>query len=355
MKQGDETRATVRDVAARTGLSIATVSRVLNGRANVAPDTRERVLAAMGELGQKAPRRRGERATGVYLRCPYLLTDYFGLIVSAVTEALEPHGLQVILNAGVAAQQEHVLTALTGRRDVAGAILILPPEPGAELARLRDRGFPFVVLDPRTPPPRNLAAVSAAHFSGARQLTAHLIELGHRRIGIAGGPRDWLAGENRFAGYLAPLADAGVLPAPELIRFVAEPTVELGHRAAAELLDLPDRPTALVAFNDKMAIGALHAAAERGLRVPEDLSVAGFDDIELGQACRPRLTTVRQPLEEMGRMAVHLLLRMLGGHRVDALHVELATELVVRESTGPVPDVFHGSGTGTRHSGTRMH
>ncbi|MBW6432462.1 LacI family transcriptional regulator [Actinoplanes hulinensis] len=355
MKQGDETRATVRDVAARTGLSIATVSRVLNGRANVAPATRERVLATIAELGRGAPRRRGERATGIYVRCPYVLTDYFGLIVSAVAEALEPHGLQVILNAGVAAQRDHVLTALTGRRDVAGAVLILPPEPGAELARLRDRGFPFVVLDPRTPPPRNLAAVSAAHFSGARQLAAHLVGLGHRRIGIIGGPRDWLAGENRFAGYLSPLADAGVLPTPELTRFVAEPTTELGHHAAAELLDLPERPTALLAFNDKMAIGALRAAAERGLRVPADLSVAGFDDIELGQACRPMLTTVRQPLEEMGRMAVHLLLRMLGGHRLDALHVELATELVIRDSTGPVPDVFHGSGTAVPRSGTPSH
>ena len=327
----------MREVAALTGLSIATVSRVLNGRANVAPHTREKVLGAMGSLGRQAPRRRGERATGVFVRCPYVLTDYFGLIVSALAEALEPHGLQVILNAGVAAQREHVLSTLTGRRDVAGAVLILPPEPGAELVRLRDRGVPFVVVDPRTAPPRNIAAVSAAHFAGARLLTAHLIELGHRRIGIIGGPRDWLASENRFAGYLSPLADARVLPAPELTRFVAEPTTELGHRAAAELLDLPERPTALVAFNDKMAVGALRAAAERGLRVPEDLSVAGFDDIELGRACRPMLTTVRQPLGEMGRMAVALLLRMLGGHRLDALHVELATELVVRDSTGPVP------------------
>ncbi|WP_127546326.1 LacI family DNA-binding transcriptional regulator [Actinoplanes sp. OR16] len=349
MKHGDETvprRVTVRDVAAQTGLSIATVSRVLNGRANVAPHTRDRVLSAMGGLGRQAPRRRGDRATGIFVRCPYVLTDYFGLIVSALTEALEPHGLQVILNAGVAAQRDRVLGELTGRRDVAGAILILPPEPGAELVKLRDRGFPFVVVDPRTPPPRNIAAVSAAHFSGARMLTAHLVELGHRRIGIIGGPRDWLAGENRFAGYLSPLADAGVLQAPELTRFVAEPTTELGHRAAAELLDLPDRPSALVAFNDKMAIGALRAAAERGLRVPEDLSVAGFDDIELAEACRPQLTTVRQPLGEMGRMAVNLLLRMLGGHRLEALHVELATELVVRGST----DVFHGSGTSTAQS-----
>ncbi|GLW31490.1 transcriptional regulator [Actinoplanes regularis] len=339
VKHGDETRVTVRDLAAHTGLSIATVSRVLNDRSNVAPATRDRVLRAMGSLGERAPRRRGGRvqAGGVFVRCPYVLTDYFGLIVSAVAEALEPHGLHVILNAGTAAQQARVLATLPERRDVAGAVLILPPEPGADLIRLRDRGFPFVLVDPRISPPRDVAAVSAAHFAGARALTAHLIELGHRRIGIIGGPRDWLASDNRFHGYLAPLADAGVLPAPELTRFVAEPTTELGHRAAAQLLDLPERPTALLAFNDKMAIGALRAAAERGLRVPEDLSVAGFDDIDLGSACDPMLTTVRQPLGEMGRMAVHLLLRMLGGHRLDALHLELGTELVVRDSTGPAP------------------
>ncbi len=292
MKHGDETRVTVRDLAAHTGLSIATVSRVLNDRANVAPATRDRVLRAMGDLGERAPRRRGGRVqgAGVFVRCPYVLTDYFGLIVSAVAEALEPHGLHVILNAGTAAQQTRVLPTLPERRDVAGAVLILPPEPGADLTRLRDRGFPFVLVDPRISPPKDVAAVSAAHFAGARALTAHLIELGHRRIGIIGGPRDWLASDNRFHGYLAPLADAGVLAGPELTRFVAEPTTELGYRAAADLLDLPERPTALLAFNDKMAVGALRAATERGLKVPYDLSVAGFDDIDLGSACDPQLT-----------------------------------------------------------------
>jgi LacI family transcriptional regulator len=118
------------------------------------------------------------------------------------------------------------------------------------------------------------------------------------------------------------------------MRFVLEPNTEQGYRAACELLDLPARPSALVAFNDKMAVGALQAAAERGLRVPEDLSIAGFDDIDVSRATRPALTTVRQPLGEMGRMAVTLLMRMLNEHELDALHVELATELVVRGSTG---------------------
>ena len=229
-----------------------------------------------------------------------------------------------------------MLPTLPARPGVGGAIVILPPEPSDELVALQARGFPFVVVDPRTPPPRDVAAVSAAHFAGARSLTHHLVQLGHRRIGVVAGPRNWLAGEARLAGHTAALAAAGVLPDPALAR-LGEPTTQHGYRAADELLDLPDPPTALVCFNDKTAVGALAAASARGLTVPADLSIAGFDDIDLAQSTNPQLTTVRQPLEEMGRMAVSLLIRLLDGHRVDALHVELATELVVRGSTGPAP------------------
>ncbi|BCJ41120.1 LacI family transcriptional regulator [Actinoplanes ianthinogenes] len=321
-------RATVRDIAAATGLSIATVSRALNNHAHVAPHTRELVRQAIDRHGTSG-------STTIYLRCPYQLTDYFGLIVSAVAETVKRHGHQVLLDAGEAGQAEPVLPRLPGRPGVDGAILILPPEQGEDLEALRDSGFPFVVIDPRTPMPRDIPAVSAAHFAGARSVSEHLVGLGHRRIGVLAGPHNWLAGRARLAGHTSALADVGVLPDPALVRS-AEPTVEFGHRAAAELLGLPDPPTALVGFNDKAAVGALAAAAERGLRVPADLSVTGFDDIDLAQATSPRLTTVRQPLLEMGRMAVGLLVRLLEKHELDALHVELATELVVRDSTGPV-------------------
>ena len=328
----------MRAIAAQTGVSIATVSRVLNDQTNVAPETRELVRRAAEQLGAQAARPGVARTApdAVYLRCPYTLTDYFGLIVSSIAETLELHGRTLILNAGEAAQRETVLPALPGRPGVGGAIVILPPEPSDQLVALRARGFPIVVVDPRTAPPRDVASVSAAHFAGARSLTHHLVQLGHRRIGVVAGPHNWLAGEARLAGHAAALAGAGVLPDPTLTR-LGEPTTHLGYRAAGELLDLPDRPTALVCFNDKTAVGALAAAAERGLSVPGDLSVTGFDDIDLAQATNPQLTTVRQPLEEMGRMAVSLLIRLLDGHRVDALHVELATELVVRGSTGPAP------------------
>ncbi|MEV8503630.1 LacI family DNA-binding transcriptional regulator [Actinoplanes sp. NPDC051475] len=342
MKQGDVTtplRGTVRDVAAAAGVSIATVSRVLNGRGNVAPETRELVERTLERIAGRGPRPRGavRPPTGpVFVRCPYLLTDYFGVIVSSIAETLDRHGRAVVLNAGEAAQQTPVLARLPQRAGPAGAVLILPPEPAEELAALRARRFPFVVVDPRVPPPRDTLAVSAAHAAGARSLTAHLTGLGHRRIGVVAGPDEWLASDARLAGHAAALADAGVLAAPELVRHV-EPTVAWGRRAAGELLDLPDPPTAVIGFNDKAAVGALQAAAERGLRVPADLSVAGFDDIDLSRATSPPLTTVRQPLAELGRMAVSLLIRVLEGHDVEALHVELATDLVVRGSTGVAP------------------
>jgi LacI family transcriptional regulator len=308
------------------------VSRVLNGQANVAPRTREVVLEAVGRLGGQGTRLRADLGA-IYIRCPYLLDEYFGPMVSSVVETVELHGMTAILNAGKAARGTGALAALPGRTSIGGGILILPPESGPELERLRDRGFAFVVLDPRTPPPRDIVAVSAAHTTGARNVMTHLVGLGHRRIGIIAGPQDWLVTDARMSGYVAALADVGVLPSPDLLRFVTEPGVEDGYHAACTLLDQAERPTALVGFNDKIAVGAVRAARERGLRIPGELSIAGFDDTTVSQATDPMLTTVRQPLAELGRMAVTMLIRMIQRHDLDARHVELATDLVIRGST----------------------
>ncbi|WP_434443484.1 LacI family DNA-binding transcriptional regulator [Lentzea sp. E54] len=321
-------RASLRDIAAETGVSVATVSRVLNDHVNVAPRTRDLVLQAIERRRRETP----ARLRTVYVRCPYVLTDYFGLIVSSIADTLKLHGLRLVLDAGESGQHSDALRGLAAQADVDAAILILPPEEGEELVALSRAGFPFVVVDPRVLPLPDIASVSAAHFAGARAVADHLIALGHRDIGVIAGPEEWLAGDARLAGHRASLAAAGVLLTPDRLRHV-EPTTTQGRRAAAELLDLSPRPTAIVCFNDKVAVGTLQAARKRGLRVPHDLSVAGFDDIDLAEATDPRLTTVRQPLREMGRIAVTQLMRVLDGHQPEALHIELATTLVIRDST----------------------
>jgi LacI family transcriptional regulator len=331
-------RSTIRDVAADAGVSTATVSRVLNDSASVAPETRAAVLQAIERHSFVARRRRPRAAPWedvVVVRCPWALSDYFGAVLSGVARSLRRHGKRLLLSAEAEDGREPSLAELLLTEATEGALLILPPESGAVLRDLQDRGYPFVVIDPRVPLPPDIAAVSAAHLNGARMATDHLIGLGHERIAAITGPTDWLATDGRLTGYRAALAATGRLAPEELVVEGGEPSIASGRQAARQLLSLPHPPTAIVAFNDKIAIGALQAAAERRLRVPRDLSVVGFDALELSTVVGPTLTTVRQPLDEMARMGVELLIRLIEGREIDTLHVELATELVLGGSTGP--------------------
>jgi LacI family transcriptional regulator len=334
-------RTTIRQIAAEAGVSIATVSRVLNGRDDVSDETRDLVRRIIRENGYTANRSaRGLSAgqTGLIgILVPLVYPAYFAGILAGAAEALSERGLQIVLSptGGEHEREVSVLDRLHGLSD--GALIILPEESSDELERLLDSGYRFVVLDPLMPLDERIPSVSAAHTSGADQAMRHLLELGHRRIAQITGPRGWLATEDRRRGYRAALAAAGILPDPMLEK-EAIPEIEPGREAAAELLDLHDRPTAIFAFNDNIAIGAIQAARARGLRVPEDLSVVGFDDVEHATIVTPALTTVRQPLAEMGRTAVSLLMRLLERQRFETLHVELATRLVVRESTAPPRD-----------------
>jgi len=331
-------RSTIRDVALEAGVSTATVSRVLNGSPKVSAGTRAVVLGAMERHGFTARRRRSRAMPLrdlVAVRCPYTLTDYFGVILSGVARSLRLRGKGLFLSAEAEEGDEASLAELLRPEMTDGAVLILPPEPSAKLLDLRAQGYPFVVIDPRTALPADIAAVSAAHLTGSRLATEHLIKLGHRRIAAIAGPLNWIATDGRLLGYRAALAATGHLAPEELVQVGGEPTIAHGLEAARRLLDLPDRPTGIVAFNDKIAIGAMEAAAERNLRVPEDLSVVGFDDLDLSRVVVPHLTTVRQPLEEMARLGVELLIRLIERREIHTLHIELATELVVRSSTAP--------------------
>jgi len=333
-------RATIRDIADLAGVSIATVSRVLNDRPDVARETRETVLQVVREHGfstNRGARGLSSGRTGMIgLTLPLVADAYFGPMLSGAAEALHERDMRIVLAPTLHEHDREVsLIERLMRGTTDGAILMLPEESAEELLTLQRQGFPFVVVDPREPPPDGIACVAAMHASGAKQAAEHLLALGHRRIGAIAGTPGWYATKERLAGFRAALAGAGILLDPELVVH-SDWRIPRGTEAARELLSLPDPPTAIFGFNDNVAIGALHAARERGLSVPDDLSVVGFDDTEQAVIVTPRLTSVRQPLAELGRMGVSLLIRLIDGQRVDALRVELATQLVVRESTAPL-------------------
>ena len=327
---------TIRRVAELAGVSIATVSRVINGHADVSSQTRDAVQRVIRELGYPAgARSRATRTGQIGVMVPLIHPGCFAEILAGAAEALYEHDLRAVLGPTrhSRAREMSLLDRLAGGA-ADGAIIVLPEESSQEFAALAGQGFPVVIVDPRTEVTEGIPVVSAAHASGATQATRHLLELGHRRIAVIGGPRGWIATEERMRGYHAALAGARVLPDPGLVQY-SDFRIEGGREAAERLLGLPDPPTAIFAFNDAMAAGVLQVAAARGLRVPADVSVAGFDDTIEAAITVPALTTVRQPLAELGRTAVSLLLRQMENRRLEPLRVELATRLVIRDSTAP--------------------
>lgn len=330
-------RATIRDIAQRAGVSIATVSRVLNGRPDVSARTRAHVLKVVQEQRYSSNPNAQALARGrtglIGVTLPFIYPEYFNRIMSGAAESLYPRDARFVV-CPTQHQRDREVSLLRrlmqGSTD--GSILIVPSEEPEELTRLREAGYPFVVIDPMHALDESIPVVSAGNWAGARSATDFLLQLGHRSIGIIAGPSSWNTTQGRLAGCHSALQKAGVSSAAIVH---ADFTIGGGYEAACDLLECPQRPTAILAFNDNMAAGALRAAWERHLLVPQDLSVVGFDDVEIAIAATPQLTTVRQPLEEMGRMGVDLLYRVMDGTPIDATRTELSTRLIVRESTAP--------------------
>lgn len=334
---------TIRDVARRAGVSVATVSRVMSGRAPVHEHTRARVLEAAAELGwvpsdtARALAMRTSRFLGVIT--PDASQPFFAEVVRGIQEEAEAQGwLMLLFNSNRHMELELTYLQLMKKQHVVGCLfasIAVQPEHQAAFDRL---GIPVVLV--ATPDPSGrLPAVIIDNVSAARLATAHLIALGHRCIGFIGLPeQDPVAGITRFRGYLDALAAAGITPDARWVRFVASGPVNLvqeGYRAAHQLLTLTPPPTAVFAAADELAVGCLGAAYDLGIRVPAELSVVGFDGLSLGEAVRPRLTTVAQPLAEYGRVAVQQLTAMLRGGAGGV--VQMPYHLVVRDSAGPVP------------------
>ena len=216
--------------------------------------------------------------------------------------------------------------------DTDGVILVMSGFTSGQLEQLRAANIPLVVIDPVNPPPPDLPSVGATNWAGGLAATEHLLGLGHRRIGAIAGPGDYLCSRARTDGYRSALERAGIRFDPALVRN-GDFEHEGGFVRGGELLDLADPPSAIFAGSDQHAFGLYEAARQRGLRVPQDLSVIGFDDLPVARWVSPPLTSVRQPLAEMGRAAAQMLDELIDGLPLGTNRVELSTELIVREST----------------------
>jgi LacI family transcriptional regulator len=332
-------RVTITEIARQAGVSVPTVSRVVNGRSDVSPHTRARIEELLLRYGyRKRAAAPGSRATALLdLVFNDLDSPWAVEIIRGVEEVAHAFGAGTVLSAihGRSGDTRGWLRNLRAR-SCDGVILVTSDlEPGLH-RELRALGVPLVVVDPAGSPAADVPAIGAANWSGGLAATEHLLSLGHRRIGLIGGPPRLLCSRARMDGYRTALEGAGVTPDEALV-VPGDFHPESGFAGCNRLLDLPEPPTAVFAAGDQMALGAIEALRRRGLRVPEDLSVVGFDDLPEVRWSSPPLTTVRQPLAEMGKLAVRTVLRLAGGDQPDSPRVELGTELVVRASTAPPP------------------
>ena len=323
---------TISTIAAEAGVSVPTVSRVLNGRSDVAPQTRARIEQLLRDHGYRKPRRRGTRAGLIDLVFNDLDSPWSLEIVRGVEETANQAGVGTVLSAihRHTRARRQWLESLRDRATDAVILVMtdLDSELGAELARLH---VPAVVIDPAGVPALDVPTIGATNWSGAVAATEHLVALGHERIAhVAGRPGLWCS-RSRLDGYRAGLDAAGIESAAQLV-VEGDFDYVSGYRAGRTLLGLKKPPTAVFAASDQMAMGVYEAVRKAGRRVPDDVSVVGFDDLPEATWASPPLTTVRQPLTQMGRMAVRTALRLIDGESVESPRVELATELVVRES-----------------------
>ncbi|MFL5646788.1 MAG: LacI family DNA-binding transcriptional regulator [Chloroflexota bacterium] len=334
-KRRPSDRPTIARVAAEAGVSVPTVSKVINGRADVSPETRRRVEAVIREQGYHRSERVQRTAPILELIFHELESEWALEIVRGVERVAGQNHLAVVLSElhGRRTPGRGWIEGALARRPT-GVIAVFSDLSESARTQLRTRGIPFVVVDPTGEPLHDTPSIGATNWNGGLTATRHLLGLGHRRIAVVGGPAGILCSRARMDGYRAAMDAAGVAIDPDLTSH-GPFQVEEGVRKGRALLRRPDRPTAVIAGNDLQALGVYQAAREARLHIPEDLSVVGFDDLPVARWVGPPLTTIRQPLYEMAVAAAELVLAVARGEQAVQMRVELATELVVRESTAP--------------------
>lgn len=327
---------TIKDVAREAGVSVATVSRVLNGSGPVSEQTGQRIREVAGRLryvphgGARSLITRKTQTLGVLL--PDLYGEFFSEVIRGMDDTAQRHGYHLLISRSHA-DRHGINTAMRAMRGRVDGVVAMSPDIDAESLLDAPATLPIVLLCSM---PRGTGADSLTidNCTGSKAMVSHLIGLGHKRIAIIkGAPRNYDAAE-RMRGYRLALQQAGITPDPSLV-CEGGFTESGGYVAALALLKVTPRPTAIFAANDSMAIGALSALRESGVRVPEDIAVAGFDDIPLARYMDPPLSTVRVPTYDLGARAVEILLHGLRNKNDHTRQIELvSTELVVRRSCG---------------------
>ena len=323
---------TIRDVAAQAGVSVATVSKVINGRYGVAADTMARVNAVINDLGYQASlvaqslRNHRTNVIGILVAD---LEPFSAELLKGAADAIRGSGFEMVVYSAGGLADDHVgwerryLSRLSGTL-IDGAVLVTPTVVDVNY------GAPIVAIDPHTGQ-SELPTIDSDNLRGGQLATAHLLGLGHRRIAMLSGRPDLESSRLREQGYRQAMAAAGV-PVSEDLVLVGGYDAQASAECTRTLLTSPQPPTAIFAANDVSAIAAIQAAVGLGLRVPADLSVVGFDNIPESALCAPPLTTVNQPIRQMGERSIQLLLRLMRGDHVEDTHITLQTDLVVRQS-----------------------
>jgi LacI family transcriptional regulator len=328
-------KVTIIQIAEKAGVSFGTVSRVINNDVHVKKETRSRVLEVMQKYGYVANRQARSLAGGksniIGVIVPDLGTGYIGEIIRGIDAELSLTDLDLILyTAHRTASKEANYVANLAKGMVDGLLLVLPRSPADYIGTLTGRNFPFVLIDHQGTGTK-CPAVGAMNWQGAYHATEYLITLGHTRIGFITGSKDLGCALDRLEGYRSALRTYHIPEAPELI-YEGTFFQPDGYAGASALLDIDNPPTAIFASNDIMALGVMDAVRSRGLRIPGDISIIGFDDIPQSAVVRPTLTTINQPLEKMGRVATQMLLDLLQHPEKEIDRIELPTQLIIRES-----------------------
>ncbi|WP_223692781.1 LacI family DNA-binding transcriptional regulator [Leifsonia poae] len=354
-------RTTLTAVARAAGVSIGTVSKVVNGRTGVGTDTRKRVQEAIGELGyvsigerQQSTMTRGEISVELLLDSKDIANPYISTFLQGVMDAAGKFDVGVTLrNLTGVERRDPVPWAQKLARSGRSGVIELTSAYSAERAKaLRAVGLQMVLVDPIDVPRTSIPSIGATNWQGAYAATRHLLELGHTRIAYIGGPEGAACDLARAHGWAAAMAEDGIA-----VDATAVPrggyTFDHGLSAATAILASDDRPTAIFAGSDVSATGVLEAARRAGLTVPDDLSVVGFDDTHIASISTPPLTAVHQPIADIGRTALSTLLRLARGEALVTKRIELSTELVVRASTTTPPETIRPAAFSSAQNGTQ--